>query len=245
MGKIIAVTSGKGGVGKSTLTAHIGTALSRLGYRVLAVDFDAGLRNLDLILGVSEDVVYDLSDVLGAKCEPFKAAYPVKHTGSYWLLPAPVSAEYSIPVGMTEKLLRGLDRFYDFILLDSPAGVGNGFQAAVKAAETAVVVVTPDPVSMRDGEKVGQILRRGDVSEIFLIVNRLKPKMLKQADVNDIDMIIDSVKIRLLGVVPEDEQIPLHAAKGLPLPQKCAAGRAVENIAGRISGKKINLMKIE
>lgn len=244
MGRIAVVTSGKGGAGKSTLAAGLGLALSDAGASVLLVDGDAGLRSLDLMLGVGQDIVFDLSDIFAGNCEPVRAVYPSGYNPNLALLPAPVSLEGLCSPRDLRRLVKGFSRYYDFILIDCPAGTGRGFETAVGAADNALVVTTPDPVCARDAAVVGDLLAARGVSA-RLVINRLRPRLVMRGKLPDIDEIIDTAGIRLIGVVPEDDAIPFAAAAGDRLPAACPAARCLRNIASRLCGDPVPLAPLE
>lgn len=246
MGKVILVTSGKGGTGKSTLTVNCGMALSLLGNRVLLIDTDAGLSALDIMLGVSDRVVYDLSDILYGRCEPNKAIVETS-----WkrlsLLPAPVCDDEQDCTKALFQLCKGLRSYYDFILLDSPAGLGKWARAAAAAADQALLVVTPDPVCIRDADRMaGQILSRHTM-DIRLVINRVQPNILRKKLEGGLDVIIDASAVQLIGVVPEDRQITFAAYDSRPVvhttEEHGGAAEAYCNIARRLHGKDVPLMK--
>ena len=177
MGLVSVVTSGKGGAGKSTVTAGLGCALAKLGHRVLVVDTDAGLRSLDLMLGVGGSTVYDMADIFAGNCEPIRAIYPSPVCPNVFVVPAPVSFEKLCTPQDMKRLCRGFARYYDQVIIDCPAGLGRGFETAVAAAERALVVTTPDMVCARDAQVVGHLLFARDLPA-RLIINRLRPSLV-------------------------------------------------------------------
>lgn len=246
MGKVISITSGKGGTGKSTLTVNCGMALSLLGSTVLLVDTDAGLRALDVLLGISGEVVYDLADVLCRRCEPAKAILktPCEHL---FFLPAPAVDDDGACSGALSDLCRGLQRHYDFILLDSPAGMGPWARAAAESADAALLVVTPDPVCIRDADRMaGHVLSRY-LSDFRLVINRVQPGVLRKKLEGGMDAIIDAAAVQLIGVVPEDKRVTFCAYDEKPLVQSLGvrggAAEAFCNIARRLRGEDVPLMK--
>ena len=211
---------------------------------MLLVDGDAGLRSLDLMLGVGQDIVFDLSDIFAGNCEPMRAVYPSGYNPNLALLPAPVSLEGLCSPRDLRRLVKGFSRYYDFILIDCPAGTGRGFETAVGAADNALVVTTPDPVCARDAAVVGDLLAARGVSA-RLVINRLRPRLVMRGKLPDIDEIIDTAGIRLIGVVPEDDAIPFAAAAGDRLPAACPAARCLRNIASRLCGDPVLLAPLE
>lgn len=244
MSRICVVTSGKGGAGKSTVTAGLGYALAKSGERVLLIDSDAGLRSLDMMLGVAGSTMFDLSDVFAGNCEPVKAIYPSPICTNVFILPAPISLEEMCNPDEMRHLCRGLMRYYDRVIIDCPAGVGKGFETAVAAAERALVVTTPDMVCARDAQIVARLLDERQVKS-HLLINRLRPAKVMDGSMPDVDEIIDTAGIQLLGVIPEDEAVAVANANGRPLPSDCNAAVCFANIAKRYVGEQIPLAKLE
>ena len=244
MGQIAVITSGKGGAGKSTVTAGLGCALARLGHKVLLVDGDAGLRSLDLMLGVGGNAVYDMADIFAGNCEPIRAIYPSPVCSNVFVLPAPVSLErLCAPEDMT-RLCRGFTMYYDDVLIDCPAGVGKGFEVAVAGAQRAFVVTTPDMVCARDAQIVSHLLQEKAIPA-RLIINRLRPLPVMKGLMPDVDEVIDTAGLQLMGVIPEDEQVAVANANGRPLPSACNAALCFENIARRYLGQDVPLARLE
>lgn len=244
MGQILVVASGKGGVGKSTISCFLGCALARRGRKVLLVDCDAGLRSMDLMLGIGDDMVYDLSDVLLSNCEIVKAIYPVTGAENLFLLPAPLSVKFSYVYEDLNRLLKGLSHYYDYVLLDCPAGVGDGFFAAAHCADQMLVVVTPDPVCVRDGQKVHRLLMSEGVASPRLIINKVDGKTMKKSGIRDLDAVIDQTGIQLLGVIPMDETLACETANGAVPGARNAAVAAFDNIAARLEGESRKLIHL-
>lgn len=245
MGTVIVVTSGKGGTGKTTLTAGISSCLAAIGHRVLCIDMDIGLRNLDISLGMSDRAVMDFSDVVEGRCtlERGAAGHPVIE--GLYLLTAPMR----LPAGhitndQMQAFLEQAKSMFDYVIIDSPAGIGSGFQLASAGADRAIVVTTNDPSALRDAQRtVTELARR--LPDIHLIMNRIQPKVLKQLRTT-IDDAMDTAGLPLLGVVPEDPQVTLALGSGQPLVLASRRGAAVAclNIARRIDGQRIPLMKL-
>ncbi len=244
MGRIIVVTSGKGGTGKSTVSAGLAYALARLGKRILLIDGDAGLRSLDLMLGVGGNTVYDISDVFAGRCEPVRAIYASPVFQNVFVMPAPISLEQLCTPQEMQKLCRGLSKYYDVVIVDCPAGVGRGFETAVAAAQQALVVCTPDMVCMRDAHILSDLLADKQIPA-RLIINRLRPRKIMDGSMPDIDTIIDESALQLLGVIPEDETVAVANANGRPLPLDCNAEICFSNIARRFIGQNIPLAALE
>ena len=245
MGTAIMVTSGKGGTGKTTLTAGISSCLAAIGKQVLCIDMDIGLRNLDISLGMTDRIVMDFSDVVEGRCtlERGAAVHPVIKGLSLLTAPMRLPAE-RISAEQMKSFIKHAKQIYDYVLIDSPAGIGSGFQLALSGADRVIVVTTNDPSSLRDAQRtVGEISRTHN--HIHLIMNRIQPKLLKQLHTT-IDDAMDIAGLPLLGVVPEDGQVSLALGEGKPLVLASRKGAAVAclNIARRINGERIPLMKI-
>ena len=245
MGTVIAVTSGKGGTGKTSLTAGIASCLAALGFRVLCVDMDIGLRNLDISLGMTDRALMDFSDVMSGRCPLRRAAAAHPSIPGLYLLTAPVSPPGSeLNERAMQSLLGQAKPDYDYIFLDSPAGIGFGFRLAVCGADRALVVSTADSSALRDAQRtVNELVRH--VPRIHLVVNRVQTKLLRRLRTT-IDDAMDTAGLPLLGVVPEDPKVMLSANSGLPLILASHRGASVAclNIAKRLSGQKVALMKI-
>ena len=245
MGTVIVVTSGKGGTGKTTLTAGISSCLAAIGNRVLCIDMDIGLRNLDISLGMSDRAVMDFSDVMQGRCSLERGAAEHPVIKGLFLLTAPMR----LPAGSItkEQMLTFLDEarsVYDYIIIDSPAGIGSGFQLATACADRAIVVTTNDPSALRDAQRAVTELAH-DLPDIHLVMNRIQPKVLKRLHTT-IDDAMDTAGLPLLGVVPEDPQVTLALGEGKPLVLASRRGAAVAclNIAKRITGQRIPLMNL-
>lgn len=244
MGTVSVITSGKGGAGKSTVTAGLGCALARLGYKVLLLDGDAGLRSLDLMLGIGGNAVYDMSDIFAGQCEPIRAIYPSPVCSNVFVVPAPVSLERMCSPDDMRRLCNGFARYYEHVLIDCPAGIDRGFSCAAAAAERALVVTTPDMVCARDAQIVSRLLEDRQIPA-RLIINRLRPAPVMAGKMPDVDEIIDTAGLQLLGILPEDEAVAVANANGLPLPSDCNASFCFANIARRYLGQTVPLAKLE
>lgn len=241
MAKIFTVASGKGGVGKSTFCANIALSLCEKGKRVLLVDGDAGLRSLDLLLGVDEMVLYDWSDILSGRCEPSKAR--LFYNEKLQLLPAPVEHPENLTIEDFKKILSIYDAEYDYIFIDAPAGTGELTRIYAQCAEECIVVATPDEVSARSACVAGNELMKIGVKEenLRLVINRFDKKAVKRGRLLNIDEVIDRTYIRLLGVVPEERDLMYASVSEKALSEYSEAKIAFNNIAERISGKEIPL----
>jgi septum site-determining protein MinD len=246
MGAITVITSGKGGVGKSTVTTGLGIAFANRGRRVLLIDGDAGLGCLDHMLGVSEQQVFDIADVVSGSVEPMKAVYPCPFVQGLFLLPAPNSQDDIVSPDIMKQLVSVLARYYDHVLIDSPAGVGSGFLSAVAPAQRALVVSTPDPVCLRNSNKARVLLEQAGVMQQRLVVNRFSGSHFRmQGFYPDLDSVIDSAGIRLIAVIPEDPLLAAAAARSAPPPQKSAGAMALGRLAARLEGEQVPLASVQ
>ena len=248
MGQCIAVVSGKGGTGKTSFTAGVGAALALAGQRVLCVDCDIGLRNLDLALGLSDRALMDFTDVAQGRCPLETAVVTHARLPGLALLTAPLRVR-GRPVTPEEmrKLLAAVRRQYDFCLLDAPAGLGEGFQLATAAADRCVVVTTADASSLRDAQHTVMELHRFGPGKLHLVVNRVRKKLLRSMHAT-IDDAMDKAGLPLLGVIPEDDTLPLALNQGTPVllaNGSCPASSACRNIAIRLQGGKVPLLRIK
>jgi len=245
MGTVIAVTSGKGGTGKTTLTAAVSSCLAALDCQVLCIDMDIGLRNLDLSLGMSDRALMDFSDVAQGRCSLERGAVVHPNIPGLHLLTAPMRLpEGGFPPEEMQQLMAAVREAFDYVFIDAPAGIGSGFQLAVAAADRAIVVSNNDPSSLRDAQRTVSELCK-TMSCVHLVMNRVQPKLLKRLHTT-IDDAMDTAGLPLLGVVPEDTQVPLALGSGRPLVLTSRKGAAMAclNIAKRIQGQHIPLMKI-
>ena len=245
MATVIAVTSGKGGTGKTSLVGAVASCLAALGPRTLCIDMDVGLRNLDLTLGLSDRVLMDFTDVLQRRCPLEKAVVEHPKIRGLFLLTAPLTLPPGLDEGQMRALLRYAGEFYDYILLDSPAGLGPCFRLAVCACHRAVVVSTSDASALRDAQRTVSLLTEYGVDRIHLVVNRVQPKLMRRLHAT-IDDAMDAAGLPLLGVVPEDSQVTLSANQGVPLILRSNKGAALgyRNIALRLEGRRVPLMKL-
>lgn len=254
MGQVITVTSGKGGVGKSTSLANIAVALADLGQKVIAIDFDIGLRNLDMILGLENRIVYDVVDVMEGNCKLSQAVINDKHSPNLSFMAASQSKDKNIlDKAKVNALVETLKETYDIILLDSPAGIESGFEHAIAFADQALVISTPDISSVRDADRVIGIIdakslkaQQGDEVIKHIIVNRLKPELVARGDMLSTDDVIKILALPLLGVVPEDEKVISSTNTGEPVVRdmKALSGEAYRRIAKRILGEEIEFLDL-
>lgn len=248
MGEIIVVTSGKGGVGKTTTTANLGTALAAEGYKVVLVDTDIGLRNLDVVMGLENRIVYDIVDVTNGNCRLKQALIRDKRFECLYLLPAAQTKDKTaVTPEEMEILCQELKENYDFVLIDCPAGIEQGFYNAIAGAEKAIVITTPEVSAVRDADRIIGLLESFELRYPKLIINRIHPRMVRQGDMMDIEDIVDILAVELLGVVQEDEKIIVSTNRGEPAVMNFTspAGEAYRRIARRVLGQEVPLMNLE
>ena len=247
MGVSIVITSGKGGVGKTTTTANIGTALAALGKKVVVVDGDTGLRNLDVLMGLENRIVYTIIDAIEGRCRLKQALIKDKRFPNLCLLPtAQTKDKDDISAQDLLKLVKELKEQFDYVLIDSPAGIEQGFENSVIGADKAIVVVNPEITSVRDADRVIGKLDAKGLEDHSVIVNRLNHEMTQRGDMLDVSDIIETLSIELLGVVPDDREITVSTNKGEPivLEENAKSGKAFRNIAKRITGEKVPIMDL-
>jgi septum site-determining protein MinD len=248
MSRTIVVTSGKGGVGKTTVTANLGSALAQSGKKVALVDADFGLRNLDLLLGLEQRVVYTALDVLAGECSLEKALVKDKRQPNLVLLPAAQNrTKEAIDPGQMKDLVEGLTKNHDYILIDSPAGIEMGFRNAIAPAREAIIVTTPEMAAVRDADRVVGLLETEDIKSIRLIVNRVRPEMIQLNQMISVEDILDLLVVPLVGIVPDDERIIISTNKGEPLvldEQNSLPAMAFSNIARRLEGENVPFLDL-
>jgi len=248
MGEVIVVTSGKGGVGKTTTTANLGTGLAQLGYKVALVDADIGLRNLDVVLGLENRIVYDITDVTGGHCRLRQALIKDKRFEGLFLLPAAQTKDKtSVNPDQMKTLCDDLRQEFDYVIIDCPAGIEQGFKNAIAGADKAVVVTTPEVSAVRDADRIIGLLEAAELRNPRLIINRVRHKMVAAGDMMSIDDIIDILAIDLLGVVPEDEMVIITTNRGEAVIQddRSRSGQAYRNIVRRITGEQVPLLNLD
>lgn len=248
MSEVLVVTSGKGGVGKTTTTANIGAALASLKKRVLLIDMDIGLRNLDLIMGLENRVVFNLVDVIEETCGLKSALVRDKRFDTLYLLPAAQTKDKdAVSEAQMKALCDSVRDMYDYVILDCPAGIEQGFKNAVAGVDRAIVVTTPEVSAVRDADKIIGMLNAHGVTRQKLLVNRLRPDMVRRGDMITLADITEILGIDLIGVVPDDEAVIVCANRGEPmvLCTKSPAGLAYRNIARRITGETVPIVSPE
>lgn len=248
MGEVIVVTSGKGGVGKTTTSANLGTGLASSGKKVVLVDTDIGLRNLDVVMGLENRIVYDIVDVTSGNCRLKQALIKDKRFEHLYLLPAAQTKDKTaVSPEQMKALTDELRAEFDYAVIDCPAGIEQGFKNAIAGADRAIVVTTPEVSAVRDADRIIGLLEAAELRNPRLIINRIRPQMVKRGDMMDISDILDILAIDLLGVVPEDEHIVISTNRGEPavLDQSSQAGEAYRRITRRIQGEEVPLMNLE
>jgi septum site-determining protein MinD len=246
--RVFCITSGKGGVGKSTITANVATALAMKGYKVAAIDADTGLRNLDLILGLENRIVYDLVHVIEGVVPPDKALVRDKKTKNLFLLPAAQTKDKSAvkPEDLV-KVVEELRKKFDFIFIDSPAGIEEGFKTAVAPADMVIVVANPEMASIRDADRVVGLCNAMQKPEPKLIINRIDPDKVARGDMFDVEDVLNILNLELIGVVPEDKNMVAYINRGEPavLFPESIAGKELRNIADRLLGKEVPFAELK
>ena len=248
MGEVIVVTSGKGGVGKTTTTANIGTGLAISGKKVVVVDADIGLRNLDVVMGLENRIVYDIVDVVDGVCRLRQALIKDKRYDGLFLLPAAQTKDKnSVSPKQMQNLANELKEMFDYVIIDCPAGIEQGFKNAIAGADKAIVVTTPEISAVRDADRIIGLLEAAELRNPQLVINRIRIDMVKRGDMMNIDDMIDILAIDLLGVVPDDEYIVISTNRGEPAvtDEKSLAGKAYRNITRRIMGEDIPLLQLD
>ena len=248
MGEAIVITSGKGGVGKTTTTANIGAGLAQAGQKVALIDADIGLRNLDVVMGLENRIVYDLVDVVEGFAKLKTALIKDKRFENLYLLPAAQTRDKTaVSPDQMRDLVGEMKEEFDFVLIDCPAGIEQGFKNAVAGSDKAVVVATPEVSSVRDADRIIGLLEAEEKHDPSLIVNRIRPSMVKKGDMMDINDMIEILAIELLGVVPDDEFIVVSTNRGEPavMNPQSRAGEAYRNITRRLMGENVPFLKLE
>lgn len=248
MARVITITSGKGGVGKTTTTANLGTALAMRGSRVAVIDADIGLRNLDVVMGLENRIVYDLVDVVEGRARLRQALIKDKRLPELCLMPAAQTRDKDAvsPEQMVE-LTNQLRGEFDFILIDSPAGIEGGFRNAIAGADEVIIVTTPEVSAVRDADRIVGLVEAAEKGPPSLIVNRIKTRLVSRGEMLSVDDVLELLAINLVGIVPDDETIVTSTNRGeaAVYDQASAAGKAFLNIARRLHGEEVPFMALQ
>jgi septum site-determining protein MinD len=244
---VIVVTSGKGGVGKTTTTANIGTGLARLGKKVCLIDTDIGLRNLDVVMGLENRIIYHLVDVIEGNCRMKQALIRDKRNPGLYLMPTAQTRDKSaVSPGQMVKVIEHVKDQFDYVILDCPAGIEQGFQNAIAGAQRAIIVTTPEVSAIRDADRIIGLLESNGFSKMDLIINKLRPEMVRRGDMMSSEDVVDILGIPLLGIIPDDEGVVVATNQGNPLVGGSSmAGMAFANVVGRLEGQEIPFLNFE
>jgi len=245
MSEVIVVTSGKGGVGKTTTSANVGTGLARMGKKVVLIDTDIGLRNLDVVMGLENRIVYNLVDVVEGNCRIKQALIRDKRNPNLYLMPSAQTRDKSaVNPDQMIKMINHLKEQFDYIILDCPAGIEQGFQNAIAGADRALVVTTPEVSAIRDADRIIGLLEAKEMKKIDLIINRLRLDMVKRGDMMSAADVVDILSVPLIGIVPDDENVVISTNQGEPLVgSDTPAGRAYQNICNRVNGEEVPFLE--
>ncbi len=248
MSEVIVITSGKGGVGKTTTSANIGTGLAMSGKKVCLIDADIGLRNLDVVLGLENRIVYDIVDVVEKNCRIKQALIKDKKVETLYLLPAAQTKDKNaVSEEQMTQLCEELKKEFDYVVIDCPAGIEQGFRNAIIGADRAIVVTTPEVSAVRDADRIIGLLEANNLNNPKLVLNRLRVDMAKRGDMLTIDDVTEILAIDVIGVVPDDEAIVVSTNRGEPavLDQNSKAGQAFRNVTKRIMGEEVEFLDLE
>ena len=246
--RVLTITSGKGGVGKTTTAANVSTALAMTGSRVVAVDGDIGLRNLDAVMGLESRIVYDLVDVVEKQCQLNQALIKDKRLPELYLLPAAQTRDKNAVSSLQmEQLCHQLRQQFEFVVIDCPAGIEQGFRNAIVGADEVIIVTNPEMSSVRDADRIIGLIEAAGKPEPLLMINRLRPDMIRRGDMMDVADVLEVLNIGLIGLVPEDEAVIIATNKGEPvvMDPKSRAGKAFTNAARRILGEEVPLEELD
>lgn len=245
---VLTITSGKGGVGKTTATANLGIAMADLGKRVVCIDSDIGLRNLDVVMGLENRIVYDLVDVVDKRCKLKQAMIHDKRMKELYLIPAAQTKDKSaVSPQQMRKLCDELRPDFDWIFIDSPAGIEHGFKNAIAPADQVLVITNPDVAAVRDADRIIGLVDAQQKGPARLVINRMNPSMVKRGEMMDAEDILELLAVKLIGIIPEDENVIISTNRGQPvvLETKSKAGQAFRNIARRLIGEDVPFIALE
>lgn len=246
--RVVTVTSGKGGVGKTTAAANIGVALASAGQRVVCIDADIGLRNLDVVMGLENRIVYDLVDVVEGRCKLRQAMIRDKRLPDLHLIPAAQTRDKTAvsPKDM-KRLADEIRPDFDWVVIDSPAGIERGFRNAIAPADLVLIITNPEVSAVRDADRIIGLVEAEEKGPPQLIINRVKPEMVRRGDMLSTEDVLEVLAIQLIGVVPEDELVLVSSNQGLPaaLDPKSRAGKAFRDIARRLNGEEVPFEDLE
>ena len=247
MGEVIVITSGKGGVGKTTTTANIGAGLAKLNKKVVVIDTDLGLRNLDVVMGLENRIIYNLVDVIEGNCRMKQALIKDKRYETLYLLPSAQTKDKSaISPEQMKKLTEELVDEFDYVLLDCPAGIEQGFRNAIAGATKALVVTTPEVSAIRDADRIIGLLEKNRIKDIQLIINRIRMDMVKRGDMMSVEDVSEILSVDLCGIIPDDEHVVIATNQGEPVIElESLAGKAYKNICRRIIGEEVPFLNLD
>jgi len=247
MSEVIVITSGKGGVGKTTTTANVGTGLAQLNKKVVLIDTDIGLRNLDVVMGLENRIVYNLVDVVEGNCRVEQALIKDKKYPNLCLLPSAQTRDKSaVSPEQMQALIEDLRQDFDYILLDCPAGIEQGFKNAIAGADRALVVTTPEVSAVRDADRIIGLLEQNQIRKIDLIINRIRMDMVKRGDMMSVDDVTEILSVPLIGILPDDEQVVIGTNQGEPvIGLDSTAGKGYLNICKRILGLEVPYINLD
>lgn len=243
MKKVIVVTSGKGGTGKTTVCAGLAAALARTGKKVLIIDCDSGMRGIDMMLGISDKLVYDISDIISGGCEYSEAVYKADSQTELYCVAAPLYADDEVSPSLIKEFVDKIKDDFDYIFIDSPAGTGSGFAAAASAADRAIVVINAEPISIRGCQNIRQKLEDMRIDDRRLVINRFdKERFFKMALYEDLDEVIDEAGIRLIGLIPEDVRVTSLSQRGALVNNWSPSSVIFDTIVKRMDGTDVPLV---
>lgn len=243
MGQVIVVASGKGGTGKTTVSTSLALALTRKDNKVLIIDCDSGMRGTDMMLGISDRLVYDISDIVSGACDMDSALYQCDKIDGLWCIAAPVKAEDEISPKVLKQLVDSIKERYDYVIIDSPAGVGTGFEAAAMSADRALIVVNTEPISIRGCLNIKAKLNALNVDDVRLVINRFdKEQFLKTGFYDDLDAVIDACATQLIAIIPEDVRISALSQRGILASNWAKSSVVFDTLAARIEGVDVPLI---